>query len=135
MSISTALVDVSDGGGEGIPVLEMSEEEGELCPLHVEVAPVELVAGGSKGVGDMVELAYEFGVFIFKVVVPIYLSNCGWVVEAVSLFNEGVETSVMAGEDGEEPWSCCLGNGGLSIVRPEEKLCDIGGFPRLPPSQ
>jgi hypothetical protein len=68
-------------------------------------------------------------------VVPIYLGDCSWVVEAVGFFNKGVETSILAGEDGEEPWSCCLGNGGLSIVRPEEKLCNVGGFPRLPPSQ
>jgi hypothetical protein len=53
----------------------------------------------------------------------------------VSLLDEGVETSIMTGEDGKEPQSCCLGNGGLSIVRLEEKLCDIGGFPRLPPGQ
>jgi hypothetical protein len=43
MSILMASVDVGDGGGEGILVLEMSEEDGELCPLHVEVAPIELV--------------------------------------------------------------------------------------------
>jgi len=41
-------VDVGNGGGEGISVLEMSEEEGELCPLHVEVAPIELVADTGK---------------------------------------------------------------------------------------
>jgi hypothetical protein len=45
MSISTVSVDVGDGGGEGNPVLKMLEEEGELRPLHAEVAPVELVAG------------------------------------------------------------------------------------------
>ena len=38
-----ASVDVGDRGGKGIPVLEMLEEDGELCPLHVEVAPIELV--------------------------------------------------------------------------------------------
>jgi len=74
-------------------------------------------------------------VFVLEVTVPIYLGNCSWVVEAVSLFDEGVEGSIAAGEDGEELWSCCLGNGGLSIVRPEEKLCDVGGFPRLPPGE
>ena len=42
-SILTASVDVGDGGGEGIPVLDMLEEDGELCPLHAEVAPIELV--------------------------------------------------------------------------------------------
>jgi hypothetical protein len=47
-SVSTASVDVGDEGGEGIPVLEMSEEEGELCPLHVEAPPVELVTNGGE---------------------------------------------------------------------------------------
>jgi len=41
-------VDVGDGGGEESLVLEMLEEEGELCPLHAEVAPVELVADAGK---------------------------------------------------------------------------------------
>ena len=83
----------------------------------------------------MVELAGELGVFILEVVVPIYLSDCSRVVKVVGLFDESVESSIVAGEDGKELWSCCLSNGGLSIVRPEEKLCDIGGFPRLPPGQ
>jgi hypothetical protein len=48
MSVSTASVDIGDGGGEGILVLEMSEEDGELCPLHAEAAPVELVANAGK---------------------------------------------------------------------------------------
>jgi len=43
MSVLTASVDVGDRGGEGIPVLKMLEEKGELCPLHVEAAPVKLV--------------------------------------------------------------------------------------------
>jgi len=47
-SVSTVSVDVSNRGGEGIPVLEMSEEDGELCPLHVEMAPIELVANAGK---------------------------------------------------------------------------------------
>ena len=63
-----------------------------------------------------------------------YFGDCSRVVESARLFDEGVETSIPTGEDGEEPRSCCFGNGALSIVRPEEKLCDIGGFPRLPPS-
>ena len=44
MSVSMALVEVGDGGGEGIPVLKMLEEEGELCPLHAETAALKLVA-------------------------------------------------------------------------------------------
>jgi hypothetical protein len=43
-SISTVSVEVGNGGGEGIPVLEMLEAEGELCPFHAEMAPLELVA-------------------------------------------------------------------------------------------
>ena len=42
------LADIGDRGGEGHLVFEMSEEEGELCPLHVEVAPVELVASAGE---------------------------------------------------------------------------------------
>jgi hypothetical protein len=121
-------------GREGM-VLEMSEEDGELCPLYVEAAPVKLVVNRGKRVWDAVELAGKLGVLIFKAMVPIYLGDRSGVVEAAGLFDEGMESSIASGEDGEEPWSCCLGNGGLSIVRPEEKLCDIGGFPRLSPGQ
>ena len=128
-------VDIGDGGGEGILVLEMSEEDRELHPLHAEAAPIELVMDAGKCIRDTVKLAGKFGAFIFEAVVSVYLSDCSWVVELACLFDKCVETSIPAGEDGEEPWSCCLSNGGLSIVRPEEKLYDIGGFPRLPPSQ
>jgi hypothetical protein len=48
MSVSTASVDIGNGGGEGIPVLEMSEEERELHPLHAEAASVELVVDTGK---------------------------------------------------------------------------------------
>jgi hypothetical protein len=129
------LVDVGNGGGEGIPVLEMLEMEGELCPLHVEAAPIELVADAGKRVRDAVELAGELGAFVLEALVAVYLGDGGRVVESACFLNEGVETSILTGEDSEEPRSCCLGNGVLSIVRLEEKLCDIGGFPRLPPGQ
>jgi hypothetical protein len=43
MSVSTVSVDIGDGGGKGILVLKMLEEEGELRPLHAEAAPIELV--------------------------------------------------------------------------------------------
>jgi hypothetical protein len=134
-SISTASVDVGDRGGKGIPVLEMSEEDGELHPLHAEVAPIKLVVDAGKCIRNVVELTGKFGVFVFKAAVLVYLGDCGWVVELVHLFDEGVETSISAGENGKEPQSCCLSNGGLSIVRPEKKLCDVGGFLRLPPGQ
>jgi hypothetical protein len=110
--------------------LEMSEEDGELCPLHMEAAPIELVVNGGECIWDVVKLAGELGLLILEVAIPIYLGNCGWVVEVMGLLDEGVEISIVSCEDGEEPQSCCL-----SIVRPEEKLCDIGGFPRLLPSQ
>jgi hypothetical protein len=135
MSISMASLDVGDGGGEGNPVLEMTEEEGELSPLHAETTPLELVANAGNCIQNTVELAGEFGAFVVEAAVAVYLSDGGRVVESARLFNEGVETSIPAGEDGKEPRSCCLGNGLLSIVRPEEKLCDVGGFPRLPPGQ
>jgi hypothetical protein len=50
MSISTASLDVGDGGGEGNPVLEMTEEEGELSPFHAEATPLELVPDAGNGV-------------------------------------------------------------------------------------
>jgi hypothetical protein len=57
-------------------------------------------------------------------VVSVYLCHGGRVIKAVGFFGKGVETSIPTGKEGEEPRSCCL-SGGLSIVRPEEKLCDI----------
>jgi hypothetical protein len=135
MRVLTASVEVGDGGGEGIPVLEMSEEEGELRPLHAEMAPLELVADAGERIRNAVELAGKLSVFIFEAPVAVYLGDGSQVVESACLFDEGVETSILTGEDGEEPRSCCLNNGVLSIVRPEEKLYDVGGFPRLPPGQ
>jgi len=113
----------------------MMEAEGELSPFHAEATPLELVADAGNCVRNAVELAGEFGAFVVKAAVAVYLSNCGWIVELSRFFDDGVETSVLTCEDGEEPRSCCFGNGVLSIVRPEEKLCDIVGFPRLPPGQ
>jgi len=48
--------------------------------------------------------------------------------------DESVEASVVTGKEGEEPWSHHFCEG-VSIVRAEEELCDVGGFPRLPPGQ
>jgi hypothetical protein len=130
-----ALVEVGDGGGVTIAVLKMMEEHGELCPLHAEVAPVEVIADGRERIGYVVELARELGSLVLKLAVAKHLRNGGGVAELAGCLDEGMETSVPAAEQGKEPGSCCLGNGVLSIVRPEEKLCNVGGFPRLPPSQ
>jgi hypothetical protein len=135
MSISMASVEVGDRGGEGIPVLEMSEEEGELHPLHVETAALELVTDAGKRIQNAVELTGKLGALVLEALVVVYFGDSSWVVESACLFNEGVETSIPAGEDGKESQSCCFDNGVLSIVRPEEKFCDVGGFPRLPPGQ
>jgi hypothetical protein len=135
MSVSTASVEVGNRGGEGIPVLKMSEEEGELRPLHAEAAPVELIADAGERIQNAVELAGKLGAFILETSVAVYLGDGGQVVESARLFDKGVETSIPTGEDGKEPGGSCLDNGALSIVRLEEKLCDVGGFPRLPPGQ
>jgi hypothetical protein len=95
---------------------------------------VEVVPGGGEGVRDAIELRGELDSFLIETVVSIYFRNCCWVVKASGLFDEGVETSITADEEGEEPWSCGV-RGGLSIVRTEEEFYDVGGFPRLPPSQ
>ena len=111
-----ASVDVGDGGGEGILVLEMSEKDRELHPLHAEAAPIKLVMNAGEHIQDALELRSELGAFVLKLAVLVYLSNGSWVVELACLFDESVETSIPAGKDGKEPWSCCLGNSGLSIV-------------------
>ena len=113
----------------------MTEEVGELSPLHAEATPLELVADAGNCVRNAVEFAGELGAFVVEAAVAVYFGDGGRVVESACLFDKGVETSIPAGEDGEEPRSCCFDNGLLSIVRPEEKLCDVGGFPRLPPGQ
>jgi hypothetical protein len=51
----------------------------------------------------------------------------------LGFLDNGVKTSIMAGKEGEELQGCNF-HRGLSIVRLEEKLCDVGGFPRLSPS-
>jgi hypothetical protein len=123
-----ASLDVGDGGGEGNPVLEMTEEEGELSPFHVEVTPLELVTDAGNCVRNAVELASEFGAFVIEAVVAVYFGDGGWVVKPTRLFDEGMETSIPAGEDGEEPWSCCFGNGPLSVtVRPRCRVDSNSG--------
>jgi hypothetical protein len=113
----------------------MTEEVGELSPLHPVATPFELVADTGNRVRNAVEFTGELRAFVVEAAVAVYLGNGGQVVESARLFDESMETPISAGEDGEEPRSCCFDNGVLSIVRPEEKLCDVGGFPRLPPSQ
>jgi hypothetical protein len=102
-SVLTALVNIGDGRGEGIPVLKMLEEEGELCPLHAETAPVELVADAGKHVRYVLELAGELGAFVLEAPIVVYLGDGTQVIELACLFDEGVETSIPTGEDGEEP--------------------------------
>ena len=112
----------------------MAEESGQLCSLHAVLAAIKVVAGGGEGIGDAIELSGELGSLFVELAVSEYLHHGGAVVKVAGFLSEGVETSIPTGEEGKEPQSCCL-SGGLSIVRPEEKVCDVGGFPRLPPSQ
>jgi hypothetical protein len=133
-SVATASSKLSDGRLEGVSVLEVAEEPGQLSPLHAVVAAIEVVAGGGEGIRDAIKLSGEPRALLVELSVSEYLRHSGGVVETAGFLGEGVETSIPTGEEGEEPRSCCL-SGGLSIVRPEEKVCDIGGFPRLPPSQ
>jgi hypothetical protein len=72
----------------------MSEEEGELRPLHVEAAPVKLVVDAGKSIRDAVELTSELGAFVLETLVAVYLGDGGQVVESACLFDEGVETSI-----------------------------------------
>ena len=50
MSVSMASSKLSNGGCEGILVLKIMEEEGELCPLQAVVATIDLMAHGAEGV-------------------------------------------------------------------------------------
>jgi len=97
-------------------------------------AGIELVTHAGEGVRDAIEFAREAVLLLFKSVVSIHLGCGGGVVEAANLFDERVITPVFGGEEGEEPGSCGL-RGVLSIVRAEEELDNVGGFPWLPPSQ
>ena len=42
--------ELSDGGLERVSVLEVAEESGELGPLHVVSAAIEVVVGGGEGI-------------------------------------------------------------------------------------
>jgi hypothetical protein len=133
-SVATASSELSDGGLERVSVLEVAEELGELGPLHAVATAVEVVVGGGEGIWDTIELSGEPSSLFVELAVSEDLCHSGGVVETACFLGEGVETSIPTGEEGEEPRSCCL-SGVLSIVRPEEKVYDVGRFPRLPPSQ
>jgi hypothetical protein len=134
MSVAMVSSKLSDGGLERVSVFEVAEELGELGPLHAVSAAVEVVTGGGEGVWDVIELSGEPSLLFIELAVSKDLRHGGGVVETAGFLGEGVETSILTGEKGKEPWSCCL-SGVLSIVRLEEKVCDVGGFPRLPPGQ
>jgi hypothetical protein len=119
---------------EGVPVFEVTEESGQLCPLHAVATAIEVVTSGGEGIRDTIELSGEPSSLFVEFVVSKDLCHSSGVVETVGFLGEGVETSIPTGEEGEEPRSCCF-SGVLSIVRPKEKVCDVGGFPRLPPGQ
>jgi hypothetical protein len=50
MSVATVSSELSDGGLEGVSVLKVAEESGQLCPFHAVAAAIEVVAGGGEGV-------------------------------------------------------------------------------------
>ncbi len=45
ISVLTASSELSDWWGEGVPILEMLDQVGDLSPFHVVVAPIEVVVG------------------------------------------------------------------------------------------
>ncbi len=123
---------LSDRWGEGVLVLKVAHEVGELSPFHVVAAPVKAVMGGGEGIQNAVELSHELVSLLIKSLVLIHLGNSCWVVELPNLLDEGMIAPISAGEEGKEPQSCGL-CGGLSIVRIEEEFDNIGGLPRLLP--
>src|SRR5712671_5962202 len=133
-SVSTASAELSDSGGEAVAVLEVTHEGRELSALHSVSAGIELVTHAGEGVGDAIEFACEAASLLFKSTVSIHFGGGSRVVEAANFFDERVITPVLGGEEGEEPGSCGL-RGVLSIVRAEEELDNVGGFPWLPPCQ
>jgi hypothetical protein len=121
-----------DMGGEGILILEVAYEVGELACLHVIVAGIEAVASGIERIADAIELGGEPALLIVEVAIAAHFGSGGRVVEALDFFHKGVIPSVVTSKEGEEPWgrSFCRG---LSIVRMEEEFDDICGFSLLPP--
>jgi hypothetical protein len=49
-SVVTASSELSDGGLEGVLILEVAEESGQLCPFHVVAAAVKVVTSGGEGI-------------------------------------------------------------------------------------
>jgi len=133
-SVSMVSSELRDLGDKGVVVLKVVQEGWELSPFHTVLAGVELVMGGGEGVQNVVELSGKLGALVFKCTVSMHLGNSCKVVEASGFLDKGVETSIPRGKEGKEPLSCGL-CGGLSIVRMEEELDNIGGFPWLPPGQ
>jgi len=133
-SVSTASSELRDSGGEAVPILKVAHEVGELSTLHMVSTGIEFVSDGCEGVGDVIELSSEVGPLLVKSAVSIHLGSGSRVVEATDLLNEGVVTSIVGGEEGEEPGRCGL-HRVLSIVRTEKEFNNVGGFPWLPPSQ
>src|SRR5712671_1548959 len=102
-SVSTALSELRDSGGEAVVVLEVVHEGGELSTLHSVSAGIELVSSGRERVGDAIELGGEGISLLVKSVVLIHLGGGSRVVEAADLLDERVIAPVVGGEEGEEP--------------------------------
>jgi len=133
-SVSTASSELRDLRGEAVLVLEVAHEVGELSALHSVSTSIEFVSDGCEGIRDAVEFRGEVGLLLIKSVVLIHLGSGSGVVEATDLLDKCVVTSIMEGEEGKEPGRRGL-CGVLSIVRVEEELNNVGGFPWLPPCQ
>src|SRR6266851_2814098 len=99
---------LSDRWGEGVLVLKVAHEVGELSSFHVVAAPVEAVMGGREGIQNAVELSRELVSLLIKSLVLIHLSNSCWVVELPNLLDEGMIAPISASKEGKEPQSCGL---------------------------
>jgi hypothetical protein len=124
--------------GAGLDVnlsaLEVRHEDGELSSLHSTSASIESVSDAAEEVGDDVLLGDELVTFLDEGTVAVHLSDRCWAVHSARSLDEGVEASIVPFEEGDEPAGCRF-RGGVSIVRAEVDLCNVCGFPRLPPGQ
>lgn len=123
-----------DTGSEGVVVLEMSHESGELGCLHAVSAGVLAVMNARESIGDAIELPCELCPLFVEGSVSEDFRHGGRVIESSNFFDECVVTPVPACKEGEKPGRCGF-CGGFSIVRMHEEFNDVGGFPRLPPSK